>query len=221
MRRVLLLAAAVLAASSSFSQTPSPSPAPPPPTKPPHLLGAGFGARPSATPSPAPSEKGKVGSDPLASLAAKITLKKLTQEDIRQLNSEGPTAPVPASGDPKASSDLQKQREDALAEYKDTVGPLSAQALQIQSECRACDYSCQGTTEGSALTTDTNGNWVILNTSVQNATTPECRSCTMLCQERLASVAGQYNLARERAIAKGVYRHELDTGRLLFGQTTK
>lgn len=221
MKRMLVVIVAVLSAGSSLSQTSRPTPAPTATSQAPHLLGLGFGVTPSATPSPVSSQKGASSPDPLASLASKIKLRKLTPEEIAQLKSEGPVEAAPTPDDLKASSSLQKQREGALSEYKETVGPLGAQAQQVQSECRACDYSCEGTTQGSALTTDTNGNWVVLNTSVQNSTTPECRNCTVLCQERLASVAGQYNFARERAIAKGVYRHELDTGRLVFGKTTK
>jgi Pyruvate/2-oxoacid:ferredoxin oxidoreductase delta subunit len=219
MKRMIVVVLAALAAGSSFSQAPPPTPAPKAPAKTPRLLSIGFGATPSATTSPVASPKGHSDSDPLASLAAKIKLRKLTPEEIKELKNAGPAAPAPASSQMATGSDLQQQRVDALAEYKETIGPLTTQAQQVESECRACDYSCQGTTEGSALTTDTNGNWVVLNTSVQNSTTPECRNCTVLCRERLATVAGQYNLARERAIAKGVYRHELDTGRLVFGTT--
>lgn len=221
MKRMLVVVLAALAAGSSLSQALPPTPAPTAPAQAPRLLKMGFGAAPSATPSAVASPKDNSGSDPLASLATKIKLRKLTPEDIKELKSAGPSAAAPVSSQMATGSDLQQQRVDALAEYKETIGPLTAQAQQVESECRACDYSCQGTTEGSALTTDTNGNWVVLNTSVQNSTTPECRNCTVLCRERLATVAGQYNLARERAIAKGVYRHELDTGRLVFGTSSK
>lgn len=201
------------------AQTPTPTPmvtASGPSQRPP-VLGLGFGLTPKVEATPIPSKALSGQENTLAGVAGRIKLRKLTAEDRKQIREAG-AASSASTGDnkPGEPSGTQKQREEAMAEYNETVGPLFQQVQQARSECRACSYACEGRTQGSTITTDTNGNWVVSFTSIDNSTTPQCKNCVAMCYENLSNLARRINTARDSAVSKGVFRHELDSGRLVF-----
>jgi hypothetical protein len=183
----------------------------------PPVLGLGFGGAQKVQATAAPSKPFSGASNSLGAIAAQIKLRKLTPEDWKEIHQASPPSTPPIEGNaPGELSATQKQREEAMTEYNETVGPLFDEMQRAQGECRACDFSCAGFTHGSTITTDTNGNWVVLDTSIDNSTTAECRNCSAMCYEKVSSIAARFNRARQVAISKGVFRHELDSGHLVF-----
>jgi hypothetical protein len=186
------------------------------PPRPP-VLGLGFGGaqKPQATPIPSKALSGEENS--LARVAGRIKLRKLTAEDRKQIREGGAASSAPTEDNkPGEPSGTQTQREEAMAEYNETTGPLFQQVQQARSECRACSWACEGRTQGSTISTDSNGNLVVSYTSIDNSTTPACKNCVVMCYENLSNLARRINAARDTAASKGVFRHELDSGRLVF-----
>jgi hypothetical protein len=199
--------------------TPTPTATPVPTVKasPSRLLGFGFGAAQRSQVTPESAQTVPPQQDSLASVATHIKLRRLTVEDLKEIREAGPSPTLPPENTGAAEpSATQRQREEALAEYLDTVRPLRRQLLETDNLCRSCWAACSGSTHGSSLTTDIFGNYVVLDVVINNADLPSCRICASDCHSKLSGLAWDYNRARERAIAKGVFRHELDTGHLVF-----
>jgi hypothetical protein len=202
-----------------LAQTPTPTPmaAAAPESPRPPVLGLGFGGPPKVEATPIPSKALSGEQNSLARAAGQIKLRKLTPEDRKQIREAGDASLAPTEDNkPGEPSGTQTQREEAMAEFNETAGPLYQQAQQARSECRACDYACEGRTQGSTITTNANGNWVVAFMSIDNSTTPQCKNCTAMCYENLSNLARRINAARDSAASKGVFRHELDSGRLVF-----
>ena len=117
------------------------------------------------------------------------------------------------------SPEKQTQREEAMAEYLKTAKGLFGQLRQAEDDCRACDQACMGQTHGSSVTQDSNGNYIVLDVVFNNADMPACGICTSQCSSKLWRLTAAINAARAQAQGKGVYIHELDSGRLVFGNT--
>lgn len=225
MRALLILLAMLGLAAKSDAQPATPSPAPTPivaATPQPRPLGLGFGGTAVAQPTPAPSQANAARGDSLSAVASKIKLRRLTAEELKTIRStEGSAGSSPNTPPVLPGPASDEQRQAAMEEFEDTFGPLHQRAVQVDAERRACNSACMGTTSGSAFTTDMNGNWVVINTSVDNSTTPQCRQCQVHWRAEADQITLEYNRARERAHQQGVMLYELDSHRLVFGNAPK
>jgi hypothetical protein len=209
----------VVLASVLVAQTPAPTPAAAatPESAPSPVLGLGFGAQPKVVATPIPIKALSGEQNALGRTASQIKLHKLTAEDRKQPKGVSTASSVYTEDNkPGEPSGGQKRREEAMAEYYQTTEPLFQQLNQVDGQCRACRYTCQGWTQGSTFTTDSNGNLVVAFSSIDNSTTTQCRNCTAMCYENLNNLARQINTARDTAVSKGVFRHELDSHHLVF-----
>ena len=219
---VLLVTLGVVAQGTAQPHTPSPTATPIPAETPaPRSMGLGWEnvvPRPTlASPQVTPGR-----ADSLSSIASKIKLRKLTPEDLKNIHSAD-QSPQGTPNTPEVSGGLasDEQREAAMQKFEETFQVLHQRYLEVEAERLACNSACRGRTSGSAFTTDVNGNWVVLDTSVDNSTTPQCRQCQAHWRAEAREVALEYGMARERAHRQGVMEYELDSHRLVFGNASK
>jgi len=220
---VLLATLGVVAQSGAEAGPPNPTPtAIVTATPAPHLMGLGFGEKtvpqPTATSSqPSPDQAGS-----LASVASRIKLRKLAPDDLKSIHSADQSSrAMPDTPPTSGGLASDEQREAAMQMFEDTFKVLHQRYLEVEAERRACNSACRGRTSGSAFTTDVNGNWVVLDTSVDNSTTPQCRQCQTHWRAEAEQVASDYKGARDEARAQGVFDYELDSHRLVFGNASK
>ena len=220
---VLLATLGMAAQLSGQSVTPTPTPTPTvAATTGAHPLKLGFGTTAVARPTPPSSKVNPARSDSLAAIASRIKVRKLTADELKSIHSADDSArAVPDTAPVSGALASDEQRAAALQEFEETFKPLRQRALQVEAERRACDSACAGTTSGSAFTTDTNGNWVVINTSVVNSTTPQCRQCRVKWLADADQVVIEFAKARDKAHQQGVFEYELDSHRLVFGNASK
>jgi len=213
------IACFVTAAMAPFliAQTPTPTVPPSGEASRPRLLGFGFGAAQNVQAPPAPSKPASAEGNPLAGVASQTKLRKLTPEEKKQLKAAGPMpAPTTEDSKPGEVSNRQKVREEAWQEWLEARGPLVARVLQADAEWHACSAACSGTSGGSGLTADANGYLMVISMSFDNSSSPECRRCSSMCWATYGQLASEINAARQRAFGKGILRHEIDVGHLVF-----
>ena len=219
---VLLVTLGVVAQGTA-PPTPSPTATPIPAETPaPRPMGLGFGEKVVPRPTLAGPQVSPGRADSLASIASKIRLRKLTPEDRKNIHSsEESPGGTPITPEVPGGLASDEQREAAMQEFEETFKVLYQRYLEVEAERRACNAACRGRTTGSAFTTDVNGNWVVLDTSVDNSTTPQCRQCQVHWRAEAQQAANEYHTARERAHRQGVMEYELDSHRLVFGNASK